>query len=108
MSAVAWTVQDGAVRLTVRLTPNARDETIEGVRLLADGKAVLAARVRAVPEDGAANAALEKLLAKAVGLAKSRVRVTSGMSQRLKIVTLEGEGAAIAGRLAALAGTGLS
>jgi uncharacterized protein YggU (UPF0235/DUF167 family) len=51
-----------------------------------DGKAVLAARVRAVPEDGAANAALEKLLAKAAGCRQVAVSVTSGHTQRVKIL----------------------
>lgn len=85
--------------VTVRLTPNARDERIDGVQGLADGKAVLAARVRAVPEDGAANAALEKLLAKAAGVAKSSVSVISGATQRIKIVRIAGDAGQIAARL---------
>ena len=98
MSGSFLTLNGDHVLLTVRLTPNARDERIEGVRVLADGKAVLAARVRAVPEDGAANAALAKLLAKASGLPKSRVSVVSGATQRVKILRLEGEAVAIAAR----------
>ena len=85
--------------VTVRLTPNARDERIDGFQSLGDGKVVLAVRVRAVPEDGAANAALEKLLAKAAGVAKSRVSVVSGATQRIKIVRIDGDPAEIAVRL---------
>ena len=93
------TLLAGRALLTVRLTPNARDDRIEGVRQLADGKAVLAVRVRAIPEDGAANAALEKLLAKVAGVGKTRVAVTGGQTQRIKTVTLEGDAAVIASRL---------
>lgn len=89
----------GGVLLRVRLTPNARVEAIEGERLLADGTAALAVRVRAIPEDGAANAALEALLAKAAGVAKSRVRVVAGHAQRLKTLRIEGEEAAVAAAL---------
>ena len=106
MTAAPWTVHEGRLLVTVRLTPNARDDRMEGVKVLADGKAVLTARVRAIPEDGAANAALEKLLAKAVGVAKSAVAITSGTTQRVKIVTITGDPAVLAGRLAQLAADG--
>lgn len=95
----AVTIHADHVLVTVRLTPNARDERIDGFQVLSDGKPVLAVRVRAIPEDGAANAALEKLLAKAVGVAKSRASVISGMTQRVKIVRIDGDGAAMAAKL---------
>lgn len=100
MSASALTIRDGFVLLNVRLTPNARQERLEGVTLLADGKAVLAARVRAVPEDGAANEALIRLVAAGAGVPKSRVSVVSGHSQRVKVLRIEGDPAAVAARLA--------
>ena len=99
LAAVPWTARDDGILLTVRLTPNARDDRIEGIKLLADGKAVLAARVRAIPEDGAANAALEKLIAKICGVAKSRVTVTSGHTQRVKILQIAGDVATILAHL---------
>ena len=92
----ALTAHAGYALVTIRLTPNARDERIEGLKTLGDGKNVLAARVRAVPENGAANAALEQLLAKIAGIAKSRVAVVSGATQRIKVVKLEGDPAEIA------------
>lgn len=106
MSACPWSVHEGHLLVTVRLTPNARDEGLGAVSLLADGKAVLTARVRAIPEDGAANAALEKLLAKAVGVAKSHVSVASGATQRVKILRIAGEGPVLAARLAEIAARG--
>jgi uncharacterized protein YggU (UPF0235/DUF167 family) len=51
---------------------------------------LLKARVRAAPEKGEANAALEKLLAKALGVAKSKVKVARGTTARLKTVEIEG------------------
>jgi uncharacterized protein YggU (UPF0235/DUF167 family) len=56
----------------------------------ADGAAYLKARVRAVPEDGKANAALEALIAKAFGVAKSKVSVTRGATARIKTLEIEG------------------
>ena len=91
MADVPWTGQPDGVLLTVRLTPNARDDRIDGIRLLADGKAVLGARVRAIPEDGAANAALEKLVAGQCGVAKSRVSVIAGHTQRVKTLHMSGD-----------------
>lgn len=43
--------------------------------------------MRAAPEHGEANAALEKLIAEAFGVAKTKVSVSRGQSARLK--TLE-------------------
>jgi uncharacterized protein YggU (UPF0235/DUF167 family) len=48
----------GALRIAVRLTPRAAVDRVDGRAALADGTEVLAARVRAAPEAGAANAAL--------------------------------------------------
>ena len=86
----------------VRLTPRAADERIDGVKELADGMAVVAARVRAVPEKGAANAALVALLAKHFGVAKLAVTIVSGGAARLKRVRIEGEAAGLAPILANL------
>ena len=72
---------------------------------LPDGRDALAARVRAIPERGAANAALEVLLAEACGVPKRAVRVTGGATGRLKTVAVSGDAAAILARLAALART---
>lgn len=98
--AAPFTAGADHVLVRVRLTPNARDARIDGVQVLADGRPVLAARVRAVPEDGAANAALEKLLAEVADVAKSRVSIISGATQRIKLVRIEGEPQAIKARLA--------
>ena len=72
------------MRLMIRATPNAARDAIDGPGTDAAGRAFLKVRVRAVPEDGKANAAVEKLLAKALGLPKSAVKVVTGATSRLK------------------------
>jgi uncharacterized protein len=84
-------MQADHLRLEVRLTPRAARDAIEGERLLADGRKVLAARVRAVPEDGRANASLIRLLAEACGVAAGKVSLVSGASSRLKSLRIEGD-----------------
>ena len=69
---------DGEGRLALRVTPGARVESLE----IADGR--LLARVRARPEDGKANAAVQELLARALGLAPSRLRLLRGAGAREK------------------------
>ena len=80
----------------MRLTPKSSADAIDGVQAAADGAVHLAVRVRAVPEKGAANAALEKLLADRLGLPKRAVSVVAGATSRLKTVRLSGDAAEIA------------
>ena len=80
----------GGVRLAVRLTPRAGRARIDGLRETPDGP-VAAIAVTAPPEDGKANAALENLLAKALHLPKSAVRVTQGGRSRNKTVVIDGK-----------------
>ena len=89
------------LRLEVRLTPRASCDLIEGETLLSDGRRVLAARVRAVPEKGAANEALLGLIAKSCGVARSRVSLVAGHGSRLKSVRVEGDPERLAAALAA-------
>jgi uncharacterized protein YggU (UPF0235/DUF167 family) len=77
-------------RLRVRLTPSGGADRIDGRAADADGNAYLKARVRAAPEDGKANAALEALIAKAFGVAKSKVSVTRGATARMKTLEIHG------------------
>ena len=56
MSDRPWTVTVDGLLLAVRLTPKGGRDEVNGIETLSDGRAVLKARVRALPEDGAANA----------------------------------------------------
>lgn len=84
------------IDLFVRLTPKAAHDRLEGVEAAADGRRYLKARVRAVPEKGAANAALEKLVAKALGIATSAVSVSAGATARLKRLHVGGDPTSLA------------
>jgi uncharacterized protein (TIGR00251 family) len=79
---------EGGVEIHIRLTPRADRDAIEGVETGADGRAYLRARVRAVPEDGKANAALVKLVAKMAGAAKSNVALVAGATGRMKTLRI--------------------
>lgn len=72
-------------RIDVRLRPRGQGDELLGFR---DG--VLQARVAAPPVDGRANKALCKLIAKAAGVAPSRVGVVRGEKARDKVVRVEG------------------
>ncbi|TIN30450.1 MAG: DUF167 domain-containing protein [Mesorhizobium sp.] len=89
-------LRDDGVDLFVRLTPKAALDRLEGVETTADGRSHLKARVRAVPENGAANHALEKLIAKALGVPGSTVSVVAGGTARLKTVRISGDPAMVA------------
>ena len=69
---------------------------------LPDGPALKIA-VAAPPEDGKANAAVCKLLAKFLGTAKSNLTVVSGATARLKQIEIAGDGVALAAVLDAWA-----
>ena len=77
-AAALLALADAEGRLAVRVTPGARSETLE----IGDGK--LLAKVRAKPQDGEANAAVQALLAEALGIARSRVELVKGASAREK------------------------
>lgn len=70
--------------------PKSGRDQVEGIEEY-DGAPVLRARVRAVPEDGKANTALEKLIAKWIGLPNTNVSVEKGQTSRMKQVRLMGD-----------------
>lgn len=69
--------------LTVRVTPNARATKVE-----MDGDTIKVS-VTATPSDGQANAAVTKLLAKALGVAKTRLTLVHGQKARIKTFRLD-------------------
>ena len=66
--------------------------------MTAEGQA-FKARVRVVPEDGAANAALEKLAAEWLGIPKSSVSLISGAKSRVKSLSVSGDVTTLIDRL---------
>jgi uncharacterized protein YggU (UPF0235/DUF167 family) len=71
--------------LSIRLTPRAARE-----RLTAGPDGGVVAHVTAPPVEGAANDALCRLVAKAAGVAPSRVSVVRGHRGRQKVVRVDG------------------
>lgn len=74
---------DAEGRLALRVTPGARSEAIEL------GQGVLMIKVRAKPQDGKANDAVLGLLADALGIATSRLRLLRGATGRDKLVQID-------------------
>lgn len=75
----------GGVRLRVRVQPRAPRDAIAGER----GGALLV-RLKAPPVDGAANKALRRLLARALGVPPSAVSVLRGETAREKLLEVAG------------------
>lgn len=73
---------DAEGRLALRVTPGARSEGIE----VEEGRVLL--KVRAKAKDGEANEAVLALLACALGVATSRLRMLRGATGRDKLVQL--------------------
>ena len=106
MTARPWTSAAGALLLDVRLTPKGGRDALDGIAPLANGRTVLKARVRAVPHEGAANAALTRLIATAAGVPASKVAIVGGATARVKRVRVAGDPRAIAAALEKAAGEG--
>ena len=70
----------------MRVTPRAGRDEVIGVG--PDGE--LLVKVRAVPADGAANVAVLRTIAAAVGVAPSRLQLVRGATSRLKVVAIDG------------------
>lgn len=76
--------------LRVRVTPKASADAIESMETGADGVDYLKLKVRAVPGKGQANAAVIKLLAKALGVAQTQLAITGGAASRIKTIRIAG------------------
>ena len=100
-----WRAEPGGLEVHVRVTPRGgRRDAVEGIETLADGRPVLKVRVRAVPEDGAANEGVRRLIAKALRVPASAVSLEAGATARLKTFVISGEGDKLSAALAALTG----
>jgi uncharacterized protein len=99
--AAPWRVLPDGLELRVRATPRGGRDAIEGVETRADGQPVLKVRVRAAPEDGAANAAIRDLLKGVLGCPAAAIRLAGGAAARVKLFRVAGDGAALADKLAA-------
>lgn len=74
-----------SARINVYVQPRASKTAVVGMH---DG--CIKIRLAAPPVDGAANAALIEFVAEQVAVAKSRVRITAGLTSRRKTVEVDG------------------
>ena len=72
-------------RINVYVQPRASKTVVAGMH---DGCVKI--RLAAPPVDGAANAALVEFVAEQLGIAKSRVRITAGLTSRRKTIEVDG------------------
>ena len=90
------------LRIAVRVTPRGGRDAVDGWMVDAAGRPLLKVRVSAPPADGAANAAVLKTLAEALGLPRSALSLAAGASARVKQVEVRGlDPASLAARLGA-------
>ncbi len=75
----------GGVRVAVQIQPNARKTEVLGV--LDDA---LKIKLAAQPIEGKANEALVKWLASALGVSRSSVTLTHGLTNKKKLLEVEG------------------
>src|SRR6476660_5842690 len=86
-----WSLTANGISLTIRLTPKGGRDAIDGVDVLADGRPVLKIRVRAAASDGEANAALARLIAKAMDVPPRDVILAAGATGRIKRLMIAGD-----------------
>jgi uncharacterized protein (TIGR00251 family) len=101
-----WRYSTEGISVTLRVTPRGGRDAIDGVETLANGKAVVKVRVRAIAEGGEANRAVMELLAKVLGVPKRNVRLVAGATSRLKQVAVDGDPRRLGETLKALVAAG--
>ena len=75
-----------SVRFAVRLTPRASADRVDGV----SDEGVLQVRVTAPAVEGAANAALVRLLADELDVSRSSIQMVAGATCRHKLIVVDG------------------
>ena len=91
---INYSEKNGKLTFKVRVVPRSSRTEIVGEH---DG--ALRVRLSAPPVDGAANLALERLLARALDVSTGAVEIISGKSSRTKIVSIAGSSVASLERL---------
>ena len=94
-----FSAQPDGVRVAVKVTPKASADGVRGVTVEADGRAYLIVRITAAAEDGRANAAVIKLLARPWRVPAGSIQLVSGATGRRKVLHLEGASAPLLDRI---------
>jgi uncharacterized protein (TIGR00251 family) len=85
--------------IAIRVTPRCAKPGIGGWRAGVDGRDELEVRVVEVPADGAANDAVIRVLARALGVSRSELSIISGAASRHKRIAIPFDVAEARGRL---------
>ena len=96
-----WRYSVRGISVSLRVTPRGGGDRIDGIETLANGRAGVKVRVRAIAEAGEANRAVAKVLAKTLAVPQGAVRIAAGMTSRIKQVEIDGDPPALGQRLAA-------
>jgi hypothetical protein len=86
-----WRYSTEGISVALRVTPRGGRDDIDGIETLANGRSVVKVRVRAIADGGEANRAITELMAKALGVPKTRVKILSGATARLKQIAVDGD-----------------
>jgi uncharacterized protein (TIGR00251 family) len=99
MAACLFKAVPGGVAIALRVTPNAARERIEGIAADAEGNPYLKIAVTVPPENGKANAAVIKLIAKELRLPKGALSIASGAAARRKTLLIAGDASDLEAKL---------
>lgn len=72
----------------IRVTPKAAADRIK-IETQEDGQFLIRVYITTVPEDGKANKAVIGLLAKELGIAKSKLKIIRGLTGKDKIIQID-------------------
>ena len=86
-----WVASADGLIVTVRHTPKAGRDSIDGIAHLSDGRTALKARVSAAPSDGEANGALTRLMAQRLRIAPRNITLIGGTASRIKRILIRGD-----------------
>jgi uncharacterized protein (TIGR00251 family) len=89
------------LRVAIRLTPRARCDRLLGIVVTAEGGRTLKASVTAPAQDGQANEALLRLLARACQVARRDLSIVVGAASPNKIVRVAGDSHQLLAKLSA-------
>jgi hypothetical protein len=95
-----WRIDKTGLRLVTRVTPKSAMDGIDGVAPTAEGPAIKV-RVRAVADKGEANTAVKDIVAKWLGIPKTRITIAQGHKSRVKTLEISGVPAELAELIAA-------
>lgn len=82
---------EGEYILYIRLTPGAKQESIQGVFCDENSQEFLKVYTTVIPEDNKANKQLIKIVAKKIGVAKSNISLIQGGKSRFKTLLIQTE-----------------